>query len=272
MPNFAEQTILTGDNLGILILGPVPDDIEPGAGLAAGRERQQAPGPGESDIVLAHVVEGGDAVGGLARALSSVGQERPSHRIHLPVVEVQGPDHHHIPLQPLGPVDGGYRHLGLSPSPFRSRPGTGNAGGNASLLQAVQVAANHLLPDAVQQQRRLGVVGYDSVALQKPQQTDQLVHLRKAGEQVQSSPARASTFPRFAPFIDANGRNRLVTVIQGTPNSVLLGDMQDAAVLGLRSPIAHLIKGEKRTLGLHAGHLIAFIDTDDYAFGAVERG
>ncbi len=54
----------------------------------------------------------------------------------------------------------------------------------------------------------------------------------------------------------------MVTVIQGTPNSVLLRDMQDVAVLGLRSPIAHLLKGQKQTGGLRPGCLIAFIDTD----------
>ena len=34
----------------------------------------------------------------------------------------------------------------------------------------------------------------------------------------------------------------MLTVIQSTPNSVLLGDMQDAAVLGLRSRFAHPLK------------------------------
>ncbi len=64
----------------------------------------------------------------------------------------------------------------------------------------------------------------------------------------------------------------MVAVIQGRHNSVLLGDMQDVAVLGLRPRFAHPLKGQKRTLGLHAGHPIAFVDTDDYAFGFVERG
>ncbi len=64
----------------------------------------------------------------------------------------------------------------------------------------------------------------------------------------------------------------MVTVIQGRPNSTLLGDVQDVAVLGLRSRFAHLFEGQKRTRGLRPGYLIAFIDTDEYAFGAVERG
>ena len=106
----------------------IPDGVEPRMYRSIGREHQQMPGPGESHVVLAGVVEGGDSVGRLEGGPSAVGPELPAHRIHVGVVIVKRARDHHVPLPSLGLVDGGNgdrlgecRHHGGSREPDGAR-------------------------------------------------------------------------------------------------------------------------------------------------------
>ena len=156
----------------------VPGGPEAGMHLSGSRQHQQAFRSGESNIMLAGMIEVGDALRRLESEPIAVGGELPTHRVHVDVVEIQATHDHHVPLPAFGLMNGG-NHDPAATARASMASGTGRRAVHryAGPLQGVQVAHGRGPLHRVQQERHLFVLGYDPLALQEPHQVPQLLSL-----------------------------------------------------------------------------------------------
>ena len=125
-----------------------------------GSQDQQVLRAGKRDVMLSHPIEVRDAVFGLPIRSGTVVGQRTSHRVHIPVINVQRANYHHRPLSPLGLVDGGdcdSRRRSVSPRTTKTVSCGNAAGWNACVLQCVQIGARHVVLYGVQQEGHLVV-------------------------------------------------------------------------------------------------------------------